>query len=504
MKKTAILLICLSLILPLFVFGSCGNDQNTDNPDKTSTTNAIDDGSTSDEGDKAETEEVRLQPELPDDLDFGGYKMRILYRSIEENEVLFVRDIYAENEEGEAINDAVYSRNKYLEDKYNFEIVNVPSNSTSATAAPIRKIISSGSDEYDAIVMRQDQVGTLMTTNCLVDFNEMTAIDLEKPWWDASITDQLSINGKKFATVGDLIASNSIALRVIFFNKDMIASYGLESPYKMVKENTWTLDNFYSMCKDVSFDENGDGKMDENDRYGYLVQSGSTNNMFYAAGENMIFKDDNDIPQPRVLDEKSFQILQKITDILSSKDSVMFDQDYIGLDSRGPEYVLMTTFENKRGLFFAEILQLAERMRATETEFGILPPPKADANQENYLSFADSWCMNLLVVPNTNTNIERTAQILEAMAAESKYTILPAYYEKTLKGKYSRDYDSEEMLDIIIQNKVISLDEMFAWGMHSAIQTTLSNRRGDFASSIEKAAAKHAANIEKTIEKLPD
>jgi hypothetical protein len=98
--------------------------------------------------------------------------------------------------------------------------------------------------------------------------------------------------------------------------------------------------------------------------------------------------------------------------------------------------------------------------------------------------------------------LERTGQILEAMAAESKYTVLPAYYEKTLQGKYARDDDSLEMLDIIIANKVISLDEAFGWGMHREIQDALFTRRGDFASLIERNADRQATAIQRSVDRI--
>lgn len=108
--------------------------------------------------------------------------------------------------------------------------------------------------------------------------------------------------------------------------------------------------------------------------------------------------------------------------------------------------------------------------------------------------------MNFLVVPTTNTDPGRTGQILEAICAESKYTVLPAFYESTLKGKYSCGRESKEMLDIIIANRVLCLDELFGWGMNAAIAGAIG--RGDFASVIEKNLEKQEKNIEQTMEKI--
>ena len=500
MKKIVIFLICLFLLFGV-TLPACKKETNTD--DKINSGIAASD----DNADQINTDEsqadtdIKILPDLPGDLNFGGYKFRALYSSVDEAGVWGLRDIVAAEENGEVINDAVYARNKILEDRYNFEISGTPTTSSTMTSSSIRRLIQSGSDEYDVLFVRQNQTGDLISNGCLVDLNTVLYLDFDKPWWDRSIIDQLSICKKIFAASGDIISTNNNAFRVVMFNKKMLLDFGLADPYKLVRENKWNLDNFYDLCKNASLDVNGDGKMDQNDRYGCLVQSGCTINLFFAAGQQTVVKEEN-VPSASIGSEKNIMVLEKINNILSSKDAVMFDSDYTGLDSRGPEYVLMTTFEDKRGLFFSEVLQLAERMRATDTDFGILPPPKADENQPEYICFADSYCINLMLIPATNTNLDRTGQILEAMCAESKYGLLPAYYEKTLKSKYSRDNDSEEMLDIIIKNKVISLDEMFGWGMYSAIQGELQKRSGNFAAVIEKNIDKVQIKVIKTIEKI--
>ena len=62
----------------------------------------------------------RLYPELPDE-DFGGYAFRVLTKGTY-NVHWQTRDIFAEGETGDTINDAVYRRNVAIEDKYGFRI----------------------------------------------------------------------------------------------------------------------------------------------------------------------------------------------------------------------------------------------------------------------------------------------------------------------------------------------------------------------------------------------
>ena len=448
---------------------------------------------------------AKLLPNIPSDLDFGEYDFRIFFRSEEENIVLFSGDIHAEELTGEAINDAVFMRNRYLEEKFNFTITGIPSSSGGigwADAGTVRRFVQAGDDVFDVVVTRMSEVANLMTTNTIVDFNEIPYIDLTQPWWNQALAEQISIGPHVFGVAGDLIATHSNALRVIFHNKHMVEELALDCPYELVRTGQWTLEKFYSMIQDVSQDLTGDGIMGINDQYGFLIQGGSTIKMFYATGHDFTTRDENNIPIPLLPDVRAMSVLNMLNQILTTTDAIMFDFNFVGIDPRGSEYVLMTTFADNRGLFFGEILQLAERMRAYDIYFGILPPPKADEHQENYMAWADGWCLNMIVVPITNTDLVRTGQILEAMAAESRYTVRPAYYYIALTSQFARDEESSEMLDIIIANPVISLDEAFNWGMHGAISGDLRYGRDSFASSIERVERNQERQMERAIERI--
>ena len=69
----------------------------------------------------AETETVRLMPELPD-ADYAGYTFRVIHWYYDQWASRACIDIYAEAENGDTINDAVYTRNLAVSDRYNINI----------------------------------------------------------------------------------------------------------------------------------------------------------------------------------------------------------------------------------------------------------------------------------------------------------------------------------------------------------------------------------------------
>ena len=99
-----------------------------------------------------------------------------------------------------------------------------------------------------------------------------------------------------------------------------------------------------------------------------------------------------------------------------------------------------------------------------EGDFGILPLPKYDVSQEKYRSPVNPYSGAVIGVPPTVSDFERTGIILEAMAAESRYTLLPAYYDTLLMRKYIRDDESSDMLDIIFSNIVYDTGAVYNFG----------------------------------------
>jgi len=85
------------------------------------------------------------------------------------------------------------------------------------------------------------------------------------------------------------------------------------------------------------------------------------------------------------------------------------------------------------------------------------------------------------------------------------YTLLPAYYDIALKGKYVRDEESEEMLDLIFATKVFDLGWIYQIGAYNEdIMNQLRNNKKDFASMYDKGLNKAERNMEKINEAIDE
>lgn len=93
-------------------------------------------------------------------------------------------------------------------------------------------------------------------------------------------------------------------------------------------------------------------------------------------------------------------------------------------------------------------------------DFGVLPYPKWDDNQDTYYSRVEGGAQ-VCIVPITNDKTDIAGAVIESMCSYSYNNVIPAYYEITIKNKYTRDDDSAEMFDLIIENRTYDLGDTF-------------------------------------------
>lgn len=118
-------------------------------------------------------------------------------------------------------------------------------------------------------------------------------------------------------------------------------------------------------------------------------------------------------------------------------------------------------FKNDSALIMpVRLIALYDQLCDMESDFGILPFPKYDEAQEEYLSCClDNY--SVLCIPTVVDNIEMVGALIEAMSCESKVSVMPAFYESALQDKYSRDERSVKMLDIIMDGRTYDLCVLF-------------------------------------------
>nr|MBQ4319217.1 hypothetical protein [Clostridia bacterium] len=436
MKKLALVLLA-AMLIPTFAACSDAADSGS-----TDTTAADASGETT----SAETTTVDPNKDDLPDLDYEGYEFKISSRYAPN---YFGYTVSTPEETGDVVNDAIYARDRAIEERLNIKLTEKNyDNATQGQEVP-KTLIMAGDDTYDLFVARNVQSFTWAAEGLIVDWAQLDYVDLDKPYWYQTINENFVLNGKIFFAAGAFNLTANEFTHTLLFNKQLNKSLNLDNPYELVLDGSWTYDEFSKMAKAAVSDLNGDGVMNTNDRYGLLsIPKQVLPGFWIAAGIQTIERDtDGKFVYSTPENERFITVYNRvIADMYDDKAWMITPPS--GADSnKEPDY-----FSEGKGLFLNANFYRISTLRAMETDFGILPYPKWEESQGEYLSRIEGC--ELPIVPMTNKDLSRTGAVLEALSSESVDTVVTAYYDKALTGKYARDEESLEMLEIIMANRI--------------------------------------------------
>lgn len=505
-KKVEFIILFLLIFIFSALFFSCGDDsKNNDNGNIDGTTainneNAEINENAENNAKSANSIEEKLDYDLPV-IDCKGYNFRIISRSFQSNSHWWNHDISVEEENGDPINDAVYMRNKTIEERYNVTITNIPSDNISSQ---VSKSVRAGSDDYDLVVGGLNGCQEALTAQGYIqDLKTMPYVDLTKPWWDQQAVEQLSIANKLFATSSDLTIRDKDGIMVFIFSKKLIQELGLEDPYQLVLSGKWTFDKMLDMMKAASADLNGDGVINDEDQIGLLTQLSHGRVLFNAAGEYMSTLNTEKIPEISLYNERAVEVCEKINEIMSDKSLCINADEYGNKYTDVWDGFQIPMFMENRALFYHAGMNRVTLLRSMEADFGILPPPKYNEQQENYHALVAAWCASGISVPTTVSDPQAIGLLLEALVYESRYLLMPAYYDVNLKTKFARDEESSAMIDIILKSRLYDLGDVYGWGNMGGFFEGIVKGTGDsLAVYWEKNSTRIESAMQKTLDNL--
>jgi len=324
-------------------------------------------------------------------------------------------------------------------------------------------------------------------------------MNLTAPYYIQNSITGLSIAHFLPAVQSDMQLKPYEAINAMVFNKALAQSYGLPDLYNLVTTGQWTLDELNTLASSAYRDLNGDGKMIfEQDQFGLICQADTLPSFFHGAGCMFATKDPStDIPAPSFDSAKTYDVLKKTTDIMFSQYSVdlhLYNNQYADIYTEQAN-----EFAANHALFSWVRMILVEYLRGMDTDFGILPIPKYDTNQKDYICEENHYVSNAIGIPKSVTDPEQIGALVDAMSALSLDLLKPAYYDINLQGKLARDEQSKAMLDIIFANPLYDSGMIYDFGgMYTAmINVGISGKTIDFSSTYAKLSAKIQNDINK-------
>ncbi len=509
MKKYLSLMICLALLAVFAV--SCAGEE------PTSVTESSEEMSEAESSaEESLPEEQSYVPDIYDGKDYAGRTFTVFSTYAESDPVFeFVYNEDLDEELlSESVNLAIKARNDKVYDKLGVEIKEEFFRSGrygNEVLSQVRSHISGGLDEYSLYSLCLYDCATLATEGELYDLNGLENLNTKNPWWEQYFNDTVSIFGKLYFTIGDMTFNTMGSIHCIYYNADLIRSLGLEDPIDVANAGKWTIDKAIEYSKQyVNDSAEPEGRMDYKDEFGWGGQDSDAYFLLYGTGVRAFSAEDAENAVLSINNETTINTIEKCKELMKGE-WYCRGNDYFSVTS-APMDLIQDAFEEGRCMFFSHSLYRTISLDMND-EFGILPLPKYNEEQDEYYSMLSTWRSNAYCIAAnlSEEDAEFSAAVLDVLGyyswKEHGDSVCTNYYQKTLKNQKLVTEKSEAMLDLIYQSVGCDLAGIFRIGELSgnrALNDTLidivNGVHENFTSAYEKFEPTYQADLETVLD----
>ncbi len=482
MKRIFALVLAMLMLLPVLV--ACDPGTSGD-PEVTTAGGDTTAGGTGNPNEPVETD--KPVAEVPEGkLD---YEVKVLTRG---NDWVAWDIVYDETNSlvVETLNNAIKKRNDAMEEKYGVTIKQITAPGTVKPEAESK--LMTGINEYDLILPTIQEAGELAQRGLLIPMSGLEYVDTSKPWYDQRSLEELAIKGENFFVFSDITAVDLDAIWTFFFSHSLIDTYNLEDPYELVANYEWTLDKMIEMCETAT-PVDPDGVPSKTDDWGIVGHDYIITAAYIGSGEKVAsVNTDGEITL--TMNNNALRVTNLMESLISLQPYwcryALTSSAYSSYGSSAPygfvpgdNYPeLVGVFTGGHALFMGEVLSTLREFTDVNMEIGVLPTPMYEASQKAYYC-AVNKVAPVLAVPTTCEDTTRISIIIEAWAAESHDTLLPAYYDNCMTTRYAKDAITSDILDMIFASRTYDLGICFGWGNLVERLTSLTyNGSTDFVS----------------------
>ena len=410
-----------------------------------------------------------------------------------------------ELENTDVLSDAIYTRNVYLSDKYGIDFAyhHIPLLAESAggpSANTIKDSLMSGTAAYDIISYSPLFLSSWAQEGLLAQINDLPYIDFSQPWWYSDVMNQISVDGNCYYAFGSSNLSMAWTVNGVLFNKTMFEQYYPEKDlYQEVRDKSWTLESMLTYADGIYSDIDNVSGASIGDQYGIVYAGAVWYPIFYGSGSPMVVKNSAGDFVADICNESVVNRITKIIEICNDRDITReFNAD--------DEYNEWMAFAEGRGLFLPESISATNTCRKNMTDdYGVLPAPMYDVNQDTYYStFHPNHSSAMAVAKNgPHSDWEMLGAIITDAAYMSRKVQWPALFEAVLKGRTAKDPGTLEMLDIVYDN--LTLDPLLLYDQANDVDNAIRALIGDNAvSNVYSTLASLSDNVNTDIRTAMD
>ncbi len=404
------------------------------------------------------------------------------------------------DENASAIDFALFERDSIVRERYGIHILYTPVTARFAVDMMRRSVIS-GDNTYNVFLYQAQELMSIATESCLQDLNNVANLDLSQQWWNQSLNSNLTINNKLFCTAGQYSQWYFGAPVCMAYNKSIAADNGITEIDSLVDSGGWTLEAMQKICreKNITADRDNNGVMDGNDTYMISAYQPALYGLFASTGGKFSTIDRNSGEiSVNISDKASVQRLDKIIGVFNS--TTTFYSNAIADSEK--------VFMSGRSLFFYAPLGFMADLLDVTFEYGILPTPKLDSTQNNYIACGNPQSNFCLGIPYglSKEETDFVGLIMEAYNYVSSEIVKPVKYDSFMKYRVADDPASSARLDVMFENLYFDMNLVMDFGKSRTLinQTIFNETTNRYASSVKASNDIIKSDIQKLIGALND
>lgn len=306
-----------------------------------------------------------------------------------------------------------------------------------------------GGTSFDIVYNHDLRTVSNAVNGCFLDIKSMELVNLDKPWWTAT-SQKFQIANKLYFTSSYLGLWAPYMNFGLYYNKNIAETNHIDIPYKDIEAGNWYINDLIEMTKDMNNDLDGDGAITpEKDRYGFTTSSHGNISAQTNLMGTFIAQDANGSNKISVNIERYSGYMETMKKLYSN-----------GLEN-DPDSKYMEVFTKGRSLFvFTETRILVEKRNEINFNWGMLPFPKYDENQENYSSAGYDlfWGVNRNVAHRSKI----VATAIEALSCQNYNNVIPVIWEDFFGYKLSEDSTDFQMVCIVRDATFVNPDYAYA------------------------------------------
>jgi len=307
------------------------------------------------------------------------------------------------------------------------------------------------------VITTQWAYGHLIGAGLMGDLAKIPSLDLNNGYWSVPVHRAATIGGEVLATAG--IFEHWEHTWVVYFQKSLWKELNLPDLYDLVRKGDWTWERLLEFSIAARQDLTGDGVVDgPNDRWGLVAPGDDLLRAWYTSMGGLYFAVNpatGKLYSPAATSDgiAIANWMRNFTEV----PGVWYREHGQTGELRNEMFV------NRRALFSAGGLGVPGEFREMFDDFGILPMPKRNARQPNYLNNVNHNAA-LIGITKTNNQLEETGIIMEAMAARFQM-FRDLRKEFLIDVGLRSDDDVEMLLDYIIPTADFDTGRIMFYGL---------------------------------------